>query len=134
MRSPGSGRLRVLGAFVATLFVADFYGVCVDYVSISLVRSGRMPRWMTEGVNVGLPSAAGSYTPTFLRPIRVVATTPIILCAMFAYAVFTRRKEDPYNRCLQCGYILRGLVEPRCPECNTPFEPTRSPPVKADET
>ncbi len=24
--------------------------------------------------------------------------------------------------CLNCGYDLRGLTEPRCPECATPFE------------
>ncbi len=25
--------------------------------------------------------------------------------------------------CLECGYDLRGQVEPRCPECGQPFEP-----------
>lgn len=25
--------------------------------------------------------------------------------------------------CLQCGYCLVGLVQPRCPECGTPFDP-----------
>ena len=24
--------------------------------------------------------------------------------------------------CVRCGYDLRGLPEPRCPECGTPFE------------
>ena len=26
--------------------------------------------------------------------------------------------------CRQCGYDLQGLVDPRCPECGTPFDPT----------
>jgi hypothetical protein len=26
-------------------------------------------------------------------------------------------------RCLQCGYLLRGLREPRCPECGRVFAP-----------
>jgi len=26
-------------------------------------------------------------------------------------------------RCLKCGYLLRGLPEPRCPECAQPFDP-----------
>lgn len=26
--------------------------------------------------------------------------------------------------CARCGYDLRGLVEPRCPECGTPFDPS----------
>lgn len=25
--------------------------------------------------------------------------------------------------CLECGYDLRGQVEPRCPECGKPFNP-----------
>ncbi len=25
--------------------------------------------------------------------------------------------------CLKCGYSLHGLIEPRCPECGTAFEP-----------
>ncbi len=27
------------------------------------------------------------------------------------------------GRCRQCGYLLRGLTEPRCPECGRPFDP-----------
>src|SRR5436190_23642408 len=26
-------------------------------------------------------------------------------------------------RCLQCDYLLRGLTEPRCPECGREFDP-----------
>lgn len=29
--------------------------------------------------------------------------------------------HDPW-RCRQCGYLLRGLRNARCPECGTPFE------------
>ncbi len=29
---------------------------------------------------------------------------------------------DPETRCAACGRNLTGLTEPRCPECNTPFE------------
>ena len=27
--------------------------------------------------------------------------------------------RDPFTRCERCGYILKGLPEPRCPECGT---------------
>ena len=27
------------------------------------------------------------------------------------------------GRCEHCGYLLRGLPEPRCPECGEPFDP-----------
>ena len=31
------------------------------------------------------------------------------------------------NLCLKCGYPLKGLPSPRCPECNTTFDPDRLP-------
>jgi rubrerythrin len=27
------------------------------------------------------------------------------------------RHDDGYLHCLKCGYILKGISEPRCPEC-----------------
>jgi hypothetical protein len=31
---------------------------------------------------------------------------------------------SPDNRfCLDCGYSLRGLLDPRCPECGRVFDP-----------
>lgn len=27
------------------------------------------------------------------------------------------------GKCVRCEYLLRGLIEPRCPECGTPFNP-----------
>ncbi len=31
------------------------------------------------------------------------------------------KKRPPVGHCAQCGYNLRGLTEPRCPECGTRF-------------
>ncbi len=40
-----------------------------------------------------------------------------------------RRCELPYPPlCEKCGYSLRGLNEPRCPECGTTFRPNRPTP------
>ena len=33
-----------------------------------------------------------------------------------------RRKRKKLGLCVKCGYNLKGLSEPRCPECNTPFD------------
>jgi hypothetical protein len=32
------------------------------------------------------------------------------------------RREIPAGHCQSCGYDLRNLTEPRCPECGTPFD------------
>jgi rubrerythrin len=36
---------------------------------------------------------------------------------MFSKLYRRRLRDTEYLRCLKCGYILKGLSEPRCPEC-----------------
>ena len=48
-------------------------------------------------------------------------TVPIAV-GVVAYGLMTRRyyrarSQDGETRCRKCGYILRGITEPRCPEC-----------------
>ena len=38
--------------------------------------------------------------------------------------IFCRNRRQVAGRCRSCGYNLYGLTEPRCPECNTPFDET----------
>ena len=38
------------------------------------------------------------------------------LVAVITYALLSLR-VDPETRCRKCHYILRGITEPRCPEC-----------------
>jgi len=56
----------------------------------------------------------------FLGMMSIVALVP------FAITFGTLLKRIMRSRlpgaCVQCGYNLRGLTEPRCPECGTPFE------------
>lgn len=35
------------------------------------------------------------------------------------------KKRRSLNKCVACGYQLSGLIEPRCPECGTEFDPKR---------
>ncbi len=49
---------------------------------------------------------------------------PILLAGVGCLLVWrghvgTRRGDEP--RCRRCDYDLRGQIEPRCPECGTPF-------------
>lgn len=37
--------------------------------------------------------------------------------AVTVYSAIFRRKADAETRCRRCSYILRGISEPRCPEC-----------------
>jgi hypothetical protein len=40
--------------------------------------------------------------------------------ATYRFLRFPKRDESV---CQRCGYSLRGLPQPRCPECGEPFEP-----------
>ena len=51
------------------------------------------------------------------------------VCAAFGLWLLTTAKKEPKPpndqlRCENCGHILRGLPEPRCPECGHPFGTT----------
>ena len=51
----------------------------------------------------------------------IVHFLPVILVTLVAYGLLTHylrpRLPDPETRCRKCQYILRGISEPRCPEC-----------------
>ncbi len=38
-------------------------------------------------------------------------------CFGWLLLFLSERRGDNETRCRKCGYILRGLTEPRCPEC-----------------
>jgi hypothetical protein len=46
---------------------------------------------------------------------------PPVLAGICVYAWLRRERQgsDGYLHCVTCGYILKGLSQPRCPECGT---------------
>lgn len=40
-----------------------------------------------------------------------------VACLGWVLTWLSVRRPDNETRCRKCGYILRGLTEPRCPEC-----------------
>jgi hypothetical protein len=56
-------------------------------------------------------------------PFAILLAGPMLLLSA---GVFVRKRFWPVygpHQCAHCGYDLRGLPEPRCPECGTPFVP-----------
>ena len=39
------------------------------------------------------------------------------ITTVFLYVLTPREVKDGHTRCGKCGYILKGLTEPRCSEC-----------------
>lgn len=47
----------------------------------------------------------------------------LVLTSAFVYRFWSRPVPPAdFLACRNCGYLLRGLVVPRCPECGTPFD------------
>jgi len=38
-----------------------------------------------------------------------------------------QRRAAAFRRCANCGYLLLGLIDPRCPECGQAFDATQLP-------
>ena len=60
--------------------------------------------------------------PNGFPAVGLLIYLPVLLVAFVAYGLLTRyfgpkhlRPSETY--CRKCGYILRGISEPRCPEC-----------------
>ncbi len=75
----------------------------------------------------GLLAGAEEFLPKYFgNPIPFPAAVlfgiiiPQSICILI-YSYLTRRYSpqplDPETRCRKCGYILRGIPEPRCSEC-----------------
>ena len=47
-----------------------------------------------------------------------VGPTALVTIGVFGLLThFTRAPHAHETRCRKCNYILRGITEPRCPEC-----------------
>lgn len=52
-----------------------------------------------------------------LLALGLVLSLTIVSCVGWVLACLDRGRIDDQTRCRKCGHILRGLSEPRCPEC-----------------
>ena len=64
-------------------------------------------------------------TSRFFVPLLQLVTTlawplsSLIALGIYSLMRFRRHRPDGNTYCGVCGYILKGLSEPRCPECGT---------------
>jgi hypothetical protein len=97
------------GASIAALMAAmTAYSTCVLFIHGVVVRGFPVRQLAVDLAFVGIAETA------------IGAILILSLHRIFAARV--RIGFDPHTRCGACGYPLRGLSEPRCPECGRPFE------------
>lgn len=58
--------------------------------------------------------------PVFLVLFAGIGGIPLLLAWLSSR--FLTRPWSPKGKCYRCGYDLRGLPEPRCPECGRKFD------------
>jgi hypothetical protein len=64
--------------------------------------------------------------PQARHPVLIIGGLYTLACIpLTIWAWFEPSKERSPWVCAGCGYLLRGLTEPRCPECGTAFDPQK---------
>jgi hypothetical protein len=79
---------------------------------------------------VNFPDLVTWFQGSLLRKLLITllsfAAIWLISCTVLSAVVFLRNRYRPIypaGLCTVCGYDLRGLSEPRCPECGSAFDP-----------
>ena len=88
------------------------------------------PNWKRQIANRrGFLPTYGSITMQ-AGTLRYVSLPPKPLLCFMAVATWVLWRCDaryPVGCCQGCGYNLRGLAKPRCPECSKEFDPSTMP-------
>ena len=119
--------------FSVSYFLNDSRWGC-DEGALDWYRQGSLwsGAWSDDGWHYGVNYMGRGWMPSIhfghfgMRHVYMPLWVPLLMSGILpAYAllpIHRRRKRKKLGLCLTCGYNLKGLTEPRCPECNTPFE------------
>jgi hypothetical protein len=123
------------------VWIALYAGVCLSFLTIICwpLRAYRIVLLAALGFCIGdglvnLVELLVYYDPRRVYPWYLMAGNFLawqvilwgVLAGLLSVAVWARNRYWPLHvpgHCVNCGYNLRGLPEPRCPECGQPFEP-----------
>jgi hypothetical protein len=82
---------------------------CVPFLVMKLIDPAGRPFYQLVTRKVGEDAA-----------VFFLLALPCAIVGIFAYAALSyasRSRHDKETHCRKCHYILRGITEPRCPEC-----------------
>ena len=109
-----------------TVVALSFFAFLAAYAGVFWLVFG----WSPSGINYSgwlypalmffhdaIQEAASA--PLALFVVLVLTATPPLFVGLLTLHLLSRRHRvsDSYLHCPKCGYILKGLSEPRCPEC-----------------
>ena len=116
-------RIRRFLSFAAGL--VTFYVACV-FLTVLVFGYTSFPNggWLSDAVE-SLYQLLERHLPSHLASYAIVlmlVTGPGLLGLVAQLLLSGRtRVDDGHLHCLKCGYILKGLTVPRCPECGEPI-------------
>ena len=96
--------------------------VACTYAAVSVIALEDLHATVADGTTVLLGGQPATISWQFGVGISVGWFLPVVLIAFGVYGVLTwrlgpRAQSDGETRCRKCGYILKGITEPRCSEC-----------------
>ena len=113
---PGAGnRPGPPGRAVIAIGIGSVFGA----VWFQLLIAGLGPTWLAEPVRAvgdAIADLAGGFVAGLSVMTLPMATVPVLAYGLLSWR-FGPSQRDRELRCRKCSYILRGLTEPRCPEC-----------------
>ena len=80
-----------------------------------LLAIGALIAWFFTAVVSWFPFIGTMQYPAMQIPLAI--TLSAAACFGWMLVWLSWRRGDHETRCRRCGHILRGLTEPRCPEC-----------------
>ena len=89
----------------------------IDRLVVGLSEKRWWPHF--EKVDYGHSQATTLTSPLWSLVVVFVLT---LLPCFYAVPFYRHRQRKRLGLCIQCGYNLYGLTEPRCPECWAPFD------------
>lgn len=120
---------RLIARLVAPYFVGLAVAACTSCIGVSLSPSGYLATsadWLdlksmyciwndlaaSKGITLG-PRFTTGFVVIFMM------WSPSIVASLCTSSIFAWRAHSAHSaiQCPDCGYILRGLSQPRCPEC-----------------
>ncbi|MBK8268298.1 MAG: hypothetical protein IPK83_08335 [Planctomycetes bacterium] len=90
---------------------------------MALVAAGLIYTSLTNPYG-GLRSAPPGTYPEWWGLAIIIPMATVAFGISFVMAAMGIRIVEERGRCRSCDYLLKGLAEPRCPECGTDFDPT----------
>lgn len=131
---------RYAALLVPVIYLAALAAICYPwrrYKNVLTVTLVAAFCWTVADAGMVPATSRALHTSWFFVCVAVVRCIVVwaVSFGLLCGVVFIRNRYWPVyppGHCTNCGYNLRGLETPRCPECGQPFDEDTSPSARPD--